>query len=74
MPTFEFQAPLDANGSLTVPPQLAEQLEPGKPIRVILVVEDPDEDADWARLTYEQFVRGCQEDDEDNWDGPVPTR
>lgn len=72
MPTFEFQAPLDANGSLPVPPQLAEQLGRGKTIRVILVVDDPDEDADWARLTHEQFFRGYEEDDKENKDGPIP--
>ena len=63
MKTLEFRASLNPDRTLTVPPELAAQLRPEQPVRVILLVSDADEDGAWARLTAEQFLTGYADGD-----------
>jgi hypothetical protein len=62
MKAVEFQARVRPDGSLAVPPEVVGQLPPGEPVRVLLLPE-PDEEADWARLTAEQFFKGYADSD-----------
>ena len=73
MKTFEFQAPVSASGTLTLPAEVASQLPAGQPVRVLLVVEDDrDEELGWIRMGVEHFF---QEDDPgDALYNDVPTR
>jgi hypothetical protein len=61
--TLEFRASLNPDHTLTVPTELAAQLRPEQPVRVILLVPEVGEDQEWARLTAEQFVRGYADGD-----------
>jgi hypothetical protein len=55
---LEFQASLDADGTLKVPKEVAAQLEEVASFRVlVLVSEDEAEDAAWRRLGIEQFLK-----------------
>jgi len=60
MKTLEFQARLNRNRTLTVPPEVARQVPQEQYIRVILLVPESDveDDKDWARMTAEQFLKG----------------
>ena len=63
MKALEFQACLNPDDTLTVPAELAAQIRDERPVRVIVLIPDSAEDADWARLTAEQFLKGYAEGD-----------
>jgi hypothetical protein len=48
---------------LRVPDDLAAQIPKEESVRVIVLVPEDGEDADWQRLTREQFLRGYGEGD-----------
>jgi mannose-6-phosphate isomerase-like protein (cupin superfamily) len=63
MKALEFEAQLNPDRTLTVPPEVAQQLPQELSIRVILLIpESPSEQA-WKRLTTEQFLKGYAESD-----------
>ena len=62
MRTLEFRSRVDENRRLTLPPEIAAQVESGETVRVIVVLADRD-DAEWLRLTPEQFLAGYAEGD-----------
>jgi hypothetical protein len=63
MKAFEFQAHVSPEGTLEVPPALRQQVRPDQTVRVLLLVDEPDGDAEWARLTSEQFLKGYDASD-----------
>ena len=63
MKAFEFQTKLNSNQTLELPADLKAELSPGSNVRVILLISEPNEQADWARLTTEQFANGYAERD-----------
>ena len=63
MKTVEFEASLNADQSLSVPAEIAAQVQTKEPIRVILLIPDRAEDDDWRRLTAAQFLVGYDESD-----------
>ena len=63
MKTLEFQATLGPGGTLTVPVEVARQVPPEQPVRVIVLLPDPDEGSEWERFTAEQFLHGYAEGD-----------
>lgn len=64
MKALEFQATLNADHTLTVPPLIADQVSLDAPLRIILLLpEERSEDSDWNRLTAEQFLKGYAESD-----------
>jgi hypothetical protein len=78
MKTLEFEARISADRTLTVPPELAAQIQEEQPVRVILLVPDSAEDREWARLTAEQFLDGYAAgdaiyDDRSRRDRPHPS-
>jgi hypothetical protein len=61
---LEFEAKLGADANLRVPDDIASQIPTESPLRVIVLLPESSEDADWQRLTREQFLRGyCDADD-----------
>jgi hypothetical protein len=64
MKMLDFQAQMNPDGTLTVPPQLVQQIGEVRLIRVVLVLAESSEEEDWARVTREQFLRGYSEDDD----------
>jgi hypothetical protein len=63
MKTLEFEAEVSTEGTLKIPSDVAEQLGAHQPVHVILLADDGD-DADWNRLTTEQFFQGYAAGDE----------
>lgn len=64
MKALEFGTHINPDNTLTVPPEVAAQVQPGQAVRILLLVAEPDEeDADWKRLTAEQFFNGYAESD-----------
>ncbi|MCX7841312.1 MAG: hypothetical protein N2559_17895 [Anaerolineae bacterium] len=63
MKALEFQTTLTTEPVLTIPPELRTELKDGVPVRVILLFPETTENADWARLTAEQFLQGYAERD-----------
>jgi hypothetical protein len=63
MKTIEFESRLNPDGTLRVPEDVIAQVPPGEPVRVVLVVGDPNEDQEWTRLAAAQFLKGYAESD-----------
>ncbi len=63
MRTLEFRASLNPDHTLTVPTELAAQLRPEEPVRVILVVPEVERGGEWGCLTAEQFLKGYADSD-----------
>jgi hypothetical protein len=63
MRTLEFEASLEPDRTLKVPPDVVAQVEQVERLRVILVVPERDEDEGWAQLAAEEFLRGYDESD-----------
>lgn len=62
MKAYTFQATLNQNGTLKVPDDVIDQLGDVAEVRVVVEVPE-DDDADWQRLTTEQFFRGYADSD-----------
>ena len=60
MSSIRFQTELHGESSLPLPPEVVAQLPKSGLATVVLVVQDGDEDFQWRRGAYEQFM---QEDD-----------
>jgi hypothetical protein len=59
MQAVEFTSEVTERGELPVPSDIAKTLPHSKKVRVILLFpSDEEEDADWSRLTAEQFING----------------
>jgi len=63
MKAFEFNTRVRADGTLPVPANVTTQLEGDQAVRVIMLVPDKDEEAQWAALTADQFLKGYAESD-----------
>jgi hypothetical protein len=62
MPTWQFDSYLNSDGSVIIPQDVAAQLQPKEPVRVILSTDE--ETADWQKLSAEQFLAGYGSGDE----------
>ncbi|MGH7225627.1 MAG: hypothetical protein ACRELF_20610, partial [Gemmataceae bacterium] len=49
--------------TLPIPAAVAAELPSGQTVRILVLVPDSSEDADWARLTTEQFLKGYADSD-----------
>jgi hypothetical protein len=56
--TWQFETNLNPDRTLTVPADVAAQLDPSATVHVVLITGDIEEDADWQRLVTEQFFQG----------------
>jgi hypothetical protein len=64
MNSIEFESELRGDGTLTLPPEVAERLpKSGRVTVVVLVPDDDHEDHLWRRAAYEQFVKDDDPDD-----------
>ena len=63
MKALEFEAKLGSDASLKVPQEVAARIPREELVRVIVLLPEGIEDADWQRLTKEQFLRGYGEGD-----------
>jgi hypothetical protein len=63
MPTWQFDSHLNPNQTVSIPPEVASQLAPDSPIRIVLMTGAGDEEADWRRLAAQEFLQGYSEGD-----------
>ena len=63
MKTWEFQTQLNPDHTLPVPPDVASQVGPGQTVRVVLVVGEPTEDQEWARMAAAELLKGYADSD-----------
>jgi hypothetical protein len=63
MKTLEFDALLNPDKTLTVPPALADQVPEGCTVRVLLVIADSSEEKAWNQMAAEAFFKGYAESD-----------
>ncbi|HEY6342124.1 MAG TPA: hypothetical protein VIY49_11580 [Bryobacteraceae bacterium] len=63
MKTLEFQTTLADDSSLKVPKGIAEQIPREEVVRVIVVLPENREEADWRQLAAEQFLAGYSDID-----------
>ena len=63
MKTLEFEAPLTPDSTLTVPSEIASQVDRERPVRVILVQADDDDGPEWAEHAADQFLAGYDDGD-----------
>jgi hypothetical protein len=64
MPTWQFDTHLNADSSFPVPPDVAAQLPSDQAVHVVLMTTQSDDEANWQRLTLEQFFRDDAPGDE----------
>jgi hypothetical protein len=60
MKAIEFGTRVEENQTLSLPAEVAGQLQPGQAVRVLLLVDEVDEEAEeraWARLGIEGVFR-----------------
>ncbi len=67
MRAYEFPAKVTQEGQLEIPDPIRERLQVEHAVRVIVLVYEPDdevsEQANWERLTAEQFLAGYSDAD-----------
>lgn len=63
MKAMAFETRVNPDHTLPIPSSVAEELPAGQAVRVIVLLPDSSEDADWARLTAEQFLKGYDDSD-----------
>ena len=57
MRAFEFVASTTRDGSISLPPEIANQIDAEQGIKVILLVPDDEEKA-WAAFGMDEFAKG----------------
>ncbi|MHB1424121.1 MAG: hypothetical protein ACYC3I_13170 [Gemmataceae bacterium] len=63
MKALAFDAKVNPDNTLPIPTSVAAELPSGQVVRVLVFLPDSSEDADWERLTAEQFLKGYAESD-----------
>jgi hypothetical protein len=63
MKAVEFETELSGKQNLHIPSEAAAQLPPTGKARVIMLVEDDAEDAQWRQAAYERFMSGDSPED-----------
>ena len=65
MKAIEFATQLTPDGKIEVPDEFRHMLPAGREFRAIFLIPETadEEDADWNRMTMEQFFKGYSEED-----------
>lgn len=63
MKALAFEAQVNPDHTLPIPSSVAAELPTGQAVRVLIFIPDSNEDADWQRLTSEQFLKGYADSD-----------
>jgi hypothetical protein len=61
MKAYELPLTVKENGQLELPETLIEQLKPGQRVRLLVLVDNEDED--WMKFTMQQFLNGYDDAD-----------
>ncbi len=63
MKAVAFETQVHADQTLPIPSSVAAELPTGQTVRVLVLLPDSSDDADWERLTAEQFLKGYADSD-----------
>jgi hypothetical protein len=63
MKTLQFETTLTADSNLKVPESVAAQMPKHEAVRVMVLLPENDEEADWKNLSTEQFLAGYSDND-----------
>jgi hypothetical protein len=63
MSPIEFEADLHGEPVLAIPPEVAAKLPKSGRATVLLLVQDDQEDREWQRAAYEQFMKDDSSED-----------
>ncbi len=63
MKALEFEAQVNSDRTLPIPSSIAAEFPIGQTVRVLVLLPDANEDADWKRLATEQFLKGYADSD-----------
>jgi len=63
MKALEFETTLSTDSKLTVPENLALQIPKEEAVRVIVLLPENGDDADWQHLAADRFLAGYSESD-----------
>lgn len=63
MKAVAFETQVHPDQTLPIPSSVAAELPTGQTVRVLVLLPDSSEDADWERLTAEQFLKGYADGD-----------
>lgn len=63
MKALAFEAQVNPDNTLAIPSSVASEVPSGQMVRVLLLVPDSTEDADWERLGVTEFLKGYAESD-----------
>jgi hypothetical protein len=64
MASWQFDSYLNHNRTVSIPPEVANQLTPDTPVHVVLITGVENENAEWDRVTAEQFLQGYASGDD----------
>jgi hypothetical protein len=57
MASIEFETELRGEPALPLPPEVAARLPKSGRAKVVLLIQDDEEDEQWRRAAYEQFMK-----------------
>jgi hypothetical protein len=63
MQTIEFETELKGKNSFSIPNEIVAQLPTSGKAKVIFLVQEGDEDAEWRQAGCEQFLRAYGDED-----------
>lgn len=63
MKAYEFTTRLNANNTVSVPAEVVAQIREPEQVRVIVLIDESEDEAGWKQLTAEQFFHGYDEGD-----------
>jgi hypothetical protein len=63
MKALAFEAQVNPDHTLTIPSSVAAGLVSGQPVKVLVLVPESTEDADWERMASSEFLKGYAESD-----------
>ena len=63
MKALMFEAQVNPDQTLPLPSSVAEQLPSGQAVRVLLLVPESTEDAEWEHMASSEFLKGYAESD-----------
>jgi hypothetical protein len=63
MKALEFEAQVSPDHTLPIPSSVAAELPMGQTVRVLVLVPDSSEDAEWEQMASSEFLKGYAESD-----------
>ena len=63
MKAIEFQTRLHSSEAIEVPESYQDQLKSDQNVRVIVLIEDPNDEESWKKLTTTQLFAGYSDED-----------